>query len=76
MMKTEKFPVAQIYVPVKRRATLVQARGTAQLFFSVIPGRGRYAASPESRATDTACGPWIPGSRFAHPGMTGDHLDP
>ncbi len=26
MMKTEKFPVAQIYVPVKRRATLVQAR--------------------------------------------------
>jgi ParB-like chromosome segregation protein Spo0J len=26
MMKTEKFPVAKIYVPVKRRATLVQAR--------------------------------------------------
>ena len=26
MLKTEKFPVAQIYVPVKRRATLVQAR--------------------------------------------------
>ena len=26
MMRIEKFPVAQIYVPVKRRATLVQAR--------------------------------------------------
>ena len=26
MMKIEKFPVAQIYVPIKRRATLVQAR--------------------------------------------------
>jgi hypothetical protein len=29
MMKTEKFPVAQIYVPVKRRAALVQTRGIA-----------------------------------------------
>ncbi len=26
MMKRENFPVAAIYVPVKRRATLVQAR--------------------------------------------------
>ena len=26
MMKRENFPVANIYVPVKRRATLVQAR--------------------------------------------------
>ena len=26
MMKRENFPVASIYVPVKRRATLVQAR--------------------------------------------------
>jgi sulfiredoxin len=26
MMKAEKFPVAAIYVPVKRRATLVPAR--------------------------------------------------
>jgi sulfiredoxin len=26
MMKRENFPVAKIYVPVKRRATLVQAR--------------------------------------------------
>jgi sulfiredoxin len=26
MMKTEKFPLAKIYVPVKRRATLVPAR--------------------------------------------------
>ena len=26
MMRIEKFPVANIYVPVKRRATLVQAR--------------------------------------------------
>jgi sulfiredoxin len=26
MMRPEKFPVAAIYVPVKRRATLVQAR--------------------------------------------------
>jgi sulfiredoxin len=26
MMKRENFPVAQIYVPVKRRATLVAAR--------------------------------------------------
>ncbi|MGC1695566.1 MAG: ParB N-terminal domain-containing protein [Pseudolabrys sp.] len=26
MMRTEKFPIAAIYVPVKRRATLVPAR--------------------------------------------------
>lgn len=26
MMRIEKFPIAHIYVPVKRRATLVQAR--------------------------------------------------
>ncbi len=26
MMKRENFPIANIYVPVKRRATLVQAR--------------------------------------------------
>jgi sulfiredoxin len=26
MMKRENFPVANIYVPIKRRATLVQAR--------------------------------------------------
>jgi sulfiredoxin len=26
MMKTEKFPVAKIYVPIKRRETLVPAR--------------------------------------------------